>query len=265
MKDIKSLLNKIAVEEKTIEKIAIFLKTKRGKILVSKLYTSSLKDLCNRYNCPKFIRLYTNDRKNMNLINHVIKREKIIVDRPKIVPLNVTVKKHPIRLTDEERRKIDSLRPKKAMGKAERLHAYEEDKMAQYKALHPAPTEWQLRQDLFPQEMIDGYNKLVEAHREYVRNFLVSAYYKLPIFGRYRLANGKFVTRPITEIKDIKGGGHHINSLSKEHPLIKKVQMIANEYYNKDNTLVCVQVKGHTKVGRLIIPHKIMPSKASAA
>ena len=265
MKDIKSILKKIDVEEKTIEKIAIFLKTKRGLKFVSKLYTSPLKDLCNRYNCPKFVRLYNNDAKNMNLIKHVIKRENIEIPKTKVVSLNITVKKYPVRLTKAEMRKIDSLRPKKTMGQAERFHAYEEDKMAKYVALHPAPTDWQLKQDLFPQEMIDGYNRLLEAHREYVRDFIVSAYHRLSIIGRYKIADGKFVNRPLTSIKDINGGGHHINSISKEHPLLKKAQAIADEHYKQDNNLVCIQIKGHTSVGRLLTPHKIMPSIASAA
>lgn len=258
MKDIKSLLNKIDVEEKTIKKIAIFLKTKRGQQFVSKLHTSTLKDLSRRYELPKFIRLYNNDTKNMNMILHVIRKEGITIKR--YIPVYTeppTTKKLPVNLTKKEIKQIDAHRPKKTLGVAAQLHMYEEAKMAKYIKRNPAPTERELKEDLFPMELKKAYEDKLELHRIYVRRFLVSAHYRLSIFGRFKIAEGKYERRFLMYIKDVDLGGHNINGIPKTHRLIQKVQHIADEYYKKDSNLICVVVKNFSNtLGRIIIPHK---------
>lgn len=179
MKDIKSLLNKLDVEEKTLEKIGVFLKTKRGQMFVSKLHNMSLKELCQRYDAPKFIRLYNNDIKNKNLILAAIK--KFNVNIPVYKPIKQYVPKrmkHSVFLTKEEIRKIDARRPSIKMGFAARMHAIEEYKMNKFIAKHPAPTERELAEDLFPEELKAGYENMLYIHREYVRNSLCKKYAK---------------------------------------------------------------------------------------
>ena len=257
MKDIKYLLNKIDVEQEAIKKITIFIKTKRGLQFVKKLHTSTLRDLCKRYETPKVVCLYKNNTKNINLIEHVIKKEGIVIptkNRAKIV--HIKMAKYPIYLTKKETKDIDAHRPRKTLGFAARMHAYEEAKIAKFIKLHPAPTERELKQDLFPEELKAGYNIILNAKREKIRKFVTSTYYKLPIYGRFKVAEGKFVNKKIAEIKDIDGGGHHINGISKEHNLIKKAQKIVDDYYKLDNNIVCIIIKGHTKQGRMLIPHK---------
>lgn len=177
MKDIKSLLNKIEVEEKTIEKIGIFLKTKRGQTFVSKLYTMPLKDLCKRYQVPKFIRLYNNDTKNRNLIISAIKKYNVSIPVYKPIQLNAPTRvKCPVFLTKDEIGKIDARRPSKKLGFAAKLHAYEEHMMSKFIAKHPAPTEKELAEDLFPEELKAGYDNMIYIHREHVRNVLCERY-----------------------------------------------------------------------------------------
>ena len=267
MKDLNSLLNRLQIEKDAIEKIARFLKTKRGIQFVTKLNTIPLKELCTNLKAPKVLRLYKSDTKNKNLILATIKKYDISIPKTSHSPTgNYTPgKKCQIYLTKEELRKINSLRPRKTLGRAELMHAYEEAKMAKYIRKNPAPTETELKQDLFPKELQEAYDNKIEKHREQVRNFIVSAYYKVPIIGRFKISNGKYVKRVIAEIKDIEGGAHHINEISKHHPLIRKAQQIVDEYYKQDDSLVCIIIKGHNRrLGRILIPHKIMLSTASA-
>ena len=256
MKDIKSCLEKIERTETAVENIGKFLKTKKGQQFVSKLHTASIRELRDRYKAPRFLRIFDDDRKNKNLILAAINKYNISI--PKYTPITttkVTITKTSIRLTKKELREIDAQRPRRT-GRAALMHSYEEHKMAKFIAVHPIPTETDLKQDLFPEELKKAHDELLEKHREYVRKFIVSTYYKLPIIGRYKIADGVFVNRPIMEIKDICMGGHNINGIPKTHPLLKKVQKIVDECYSKDNSLVCIIIRGHSKQGRIMIPTK---------
>lgn len=177
MKDIKSLLNKIEVEEKTVEKIGTFLKTKKGQTVVSKLYIMSLKELCDRYDAPKFLRLYKNDRKDKNLIKAAIKKYKVNIPvyKPLIQEKTIRVK-CPVRLTRKELREIDARRPKK-LGFAARMHAYEEHKLKKFE--NNLPTKEAVKQDIFSKELEAQINTQLYIRREYIRNFLSRVYYKV--------------------------------------------------------------------------------------
>lgn len=249
MKDIKSLLHKIDVQEKNIEKIAVFLKTKRGRSFVSKLHTSSLKDLCERYQAPHYIRMFKNDTKNMNVIQHVIKKNNIKVVHTYTEPHKITIAKYPVYLTKKELKKINSRQPKKTLGFAEQLHMLEEERMNAFIANNPAP---EYKEDLFPEELANAYNNMVDTARYKIRQQIVSARYKLSIVGRYKTSNG-FVEKPLKSIRDIDGGGHHINDISDKHPLIRLAKKITAKTYKNDNSLVCTIIKGHGKQGRIII------------
>lgn len=181
MKDIKSVLNKLEREEKTIEKIAKFLKTKRGQQFVSNIHTASLSELCKRFDAPKFMRIYNSDKKNKNLIMATISKYNINIPVYKPVILEpVKHVKYQIRLTKEEIRKIDSHRPKKKLGFAERMHAYEEHMMNKFITKHPAPTEKELAEDLFPDELKAGYENMLYIRREHIRNILCERYCNIP-------------------------------------------------------------------------------------
>ena len=267
MKTIKECLLHIEREEKTIDKIARFLKTKKGQILVNKLNTASLKELSDRYKLPKFIRFYKNDRKDKNIIKAVIKKYEICMTVPiRVEPVKTEYKRVPLYLTKEERCKIIALKPSGKLDKNTKIEAYAAYKLAKYIRLHPAPTESQLNQDLFPNELIAGYNQHIEYQKQHIHNFVTSMYNKIPVYGRFKIKEGVYEKRLIAEIKDVDMGGHNINNIPKTHKLLKKAQQIVDDYYNKDSSLVCIVIKGHNpNLGRILIPHKIMLSKASAA
>lgn len=179
MKDIKSLLNKINRETETIEKIAKFLKTKKGQKFVSNIHFYPLKDLCKMYQAPKYVRLYTSDVRNRNLIFAAIKQYNVSI--PVYTPIKLGSAprvKHQVYLTKDELRKIDAHRPKKKMGFAAQMHAYEEYMMEKFIKTHPAPTEKELAEDLFPDELMAGYKNMLYIRREYVRDVLCQKYCK---------------------------------------------------------------------------------------
>jgi len=181
MKDIKSILNKLELEEKNIEKIGIFLKTKRGQQFVSNIHTASLSELCKRFGAPKFIRFYKNDRKDKNIIFAAIKKYNVNIPTYKPINLEPPVRvKCKIRLTKEELHKINSRHPTGKLGFAERMHAYEEHMMNKFIAKHPAPTEKELAEDLFPEELKAGYENMLYIRREHVRNILSERYCNTP-------------------------------------------------------------------------------------
>ena len=254
---IKECLQSIEKQDKIIEKLAKFLTTKRGQTFVSKLHTAPFRELCKRYDVPKFVTTYKNrDRWNMNLIKAAIRKYEIDIPKETYSAqyTNEWVRT-PVYLDKKELRKITDKYHRK-MGFAALMHAYEEHKMEKFKAKHPAPTAKQLMEDLFPNELINAYENMIDTARYKIRQQVVSARCKLSLTGRYKISDGKYVTRPITKIKDIDGGGHRINHLSKEHALIRKVQDIADTVYKEDNSLVYVRIQGHYQQGRLILPKK---------
>lgn len=177
MKTIKEALNKIEIQEKTIEKIGAFLKTKRGQTFVTKLNTASLKELCKRYSAPKFIMLYGNDKKDKNLIKAAIKQYNVAIPEYKPISIGFIKRtKTPIRLTVKEMKKMNATRPKK-MGFAALMHALEEHKVNKFRAT----CDWifkdsSVRGDLFSDEMLAQQNTQLSLYREYTRNFLAKAY-----------------------------------------------------------------------------------------
>ena len=179
MKTITEHLNKIKIQDETIEKMGVFLKTKRGQQFVTKLNTASLKELCARYQAPKFMMLCNNDRKDKNLIRAAIKKYNVPVPEyaPScMIPRSLNKTKVPVRLTPEEIKKMNATRPKK-MGFAALMHALEEHKVEKFKTRCP----WlfrddKIRGDLFSDEMYAQQKTQLYLYREYTRNFLAKAY-----------------------------------------------------------------------------------------
>lgn len=189
-KSITENLNKIELIENTVEKIGKFLKTKRGTSFVSKLHTAPFRELCRRYNVPKFMLLYSNDTINLNLVKAAIKKYDIqLPTRTKTTRLEAPKQpKTAIKLTAEEHKTYNKAHSPSKMGFAALMHAYEEHKMKKFEKLHPAPTERELKEDLFPEELLRAWDTMMTIHREYVRNMLCDTYYNkgLPIFCKNR-------------------------------------------------------------------------------
>ena len=177
-KSITTALNKIELVENTVEKIGKFIRTKRGSSFVNSLHTAPFRELCRRYNVPKFILLFNNDTRNLNLVEAAInKYGALLPDPPKIVRLEVPKQpKTAIKLTVKESKAYNKAHSPRKMGFAALMHAYEEHKMKKFENRHPAPTEKELAEDLFPDELKAGWKTMMNIHREHVRNLLCKIY-----------------------------------------------------------------------------------------
>ena len=254
MKDIKSLLNKIKKEEKIIEKIAIFLKTKRGQGFVSKLYTQPFVQLCRIYNAPKFIQLYSNSTYNRNLVLAAIKKYNIsIPSYTNTIVYTNTWSKTPVRLTKKEAKEMNARRPKK-LGFAARMHAYEEHKLKKFENKH-IPTERDLKQDLFSEELKSQINTQLYIHREYVRNFLSRVYCKTEKrepFYRLFMVYENTVTNGIYEKEgDPYIVGYPFCKCNEQTPM-DTLKNILRERAKTVRDKTCLELKLYNKYGILL-------------
>lgn len=258
MRTITELLHKIEVQEKTVEKIGIFLKTKKGQMFVSKLYTMSLKELCDRYNAPRFLRLYKSDRKNKNLIKAAIKKYQVNIPvyKPLIQEKTIRVK-CPVRLTRKELREIDARRPKK-LGFAARMHAYEEHKLKKFE--NNLPTKEAVKQDIFSKELEAQINTQLYIRREYIRNFLSRVYYKVnkreSFYRLFMVYENKVIPGKIYE----KEGDPYVVGYPfancNEKTSIETLKNILRQRAKTIRDKECVELKLYTKYGILLASSK---------
>ena len=140
----------------------------------------------------------------------------------------------------------------KNLGKAAKMEAYVQDKLKKWEKKHPKPCP---DDDLFKDEMIPAWNAEREQALIHFRDFVVSMFDKLPLSGRFKQSDSKFVEKPVAEIKDINGDGHRVNELDKNSKLLKKAQEITNKTHAKHANLVSTNLKDHKrKKGRVLLP-----------
>ena len=141
----------------------------------------------------------------------------------------------------------------KNLGKAAKMKAYEDEKIKKWERKHPKPCP---DDDLFKDEMIPAWNHEREQAIERIRDFVVSMFDKLPLTGRYKEGENKFIEKPVAELKDKDGEGHKINDLDpKKSKLLNKAQKATNKEKAKNAKLVATNLKDHKrKKGRVILP-----------
>lgn len=140
----------------------------------------------------------------------------------------------------------------KNIGKAAKMEAYAQDKLKKWEKKHPKPCP---DDDLFKDEMIPAWEAEKEQALIHFRDFVVSMFDKLPLSGRFKQSDSKFVEKPVAEIKDINGDGHRVNELDKNSKLLKKAQEITDKTHAKHANLVSTNLKDHKrKKGRILLP-----------
>lgn len=249
---IKDKLNKIEKIEKIVEKISKFITTKRGIMFVKKLHTAPLEELCRRYNTPKFILCYNNSTKNYNLIKAAIKNAGLqLPTEEKIMPLKaLKCLKTALCMTSKELKSYNKAHSPRKMGFAALMHAYEEHKMQKFEKKYPAPTEKELAEDLFPEELKRAWSTMMEIHREYVRTMLSNTYYKkFPPF--YQTRDDYFKLYVVYSKHEIEGDPYVVGypfTNTKEwnqHTSIDKVKeklQIKANYYCADSNAIGLRV-----------------------
>lgn len=140
----------------------------------------------------------------------------------------------------------------KNLSKADKMKAYEEDKMKKWERKHPKPCP---ADDLFKDEFIPIWEKEREEASKRIRDFVVSMFDKLPLTGRYKEGDNKFTEKPVAELKDKTGEGHRVNELDSKSKLLDKAQKVTNEEKRKNAKLVATNLKDHKRQkGRVILP-----------
>lgn len=146
--------------------------------------------------------------------------------------------------------------PKK-MNRVEYMEKLVQHKMKKWARAHPCPTNM-FEEDV--KQWKDNYS-LAE---ERMRDFVISAYTKLPLMARFEVAEGKYTTDysiKVGELKDkhheLIGGITPIQLDPKKSPLMKKAKQITNSIHAKHANLVAVNLLDHKhKKGCLILPDK---------
>ena len=141
----------------------------------------------------------------------------------------------------------------KNLGKAAKMEAYTQHKLKKWEKKHPKPCP---SDDLFKDEYIPLWEKEHEDALIRIRDFVVSMFDKLPLSGRFKHADDKYVEEHIADIKVINGEGHKVNELNpKKSKLLKKAQKITDETKAKRVNLIATNLKDHVrKKGRMILP-----------
>jgi len=124
-----------------------------------------------------------------------------------------------------------------------------EHKLKKWEKKNPKPN-----QDLF--ESVEEWEQKRFVAEQRFRDFVVSAYDKLLLTGRFKTNESKFNEEKVAEIKDINGEGHNVNQLDpKKSKLIKKAQKITDETKAKRPNLVATNLRDHKQhKGRIILP-----------
>ena len=141
----------------------------------------------------------------------------------------------------------------KNLGVAAKMEAYTQDNIKKWERKHPKPCE---TDDLFKEEFIPMWEWEREEAVIRIRDVVVSMFDKLPLTGRYKESDSKFVEKPVTELKDKTGEGHKLNELDPaKSKLLDKAQKATDKEKAKDAKLVATNLKDHKrKKGRIILP-----------
>lgn len=258
---IKDKLNKIEFVENTVEKIGKFIRTKRGISFVNALHTAPFRELCRRFNAPKFMLSFDSDTVNLNLVEAAVNKQGTIIHRKTRKPVSEPINsiKTDIRLTNEELKKYNKANHPRKMGFAALMHAYEEHKMAKFEKKHPAPTERELAEDLFPEELKAGWRTMMNIHREYVRNMLCKIYAKTEKKERdYRVFKVLSITKdPATGqehkpvVSEVELDRPFLGSLStSKKDIALRLKALAHDVREGDSN--CIRVKLYKKTGEYI-------------
>jgi hypothetical protein len=173
--------------------------------------------------------------------------KKVTHEKPKIIKCKTN-------LSNKELKEILARNKPKKFGFAAQMHAYEEHKMNKFKNKNPGPTERDLAQDLFPEELSMTYNTQLWLHREYVRNLLCRIYanketrehyYRLFLVYKDKVLHEK-EGDPIVVGYPFAGCTQYTNIEKIKNILRQRAKTIAQNDKN------CIEVKLYNKYGKLL-------------
>lgn len=143
-------------------------------------------------------------------------------------------------------------------GRAWYMEQIVQHKLAKWEKKNPRPIkEDQNPPDIFEKDFMIPWKAKREQALERIRDFVVSIYDKLPLSGRFKETDNKYIEEKVADIKDVNMEGHCINDLNPDKSkLLKIAQKKTNETKAKRHNLVCTKLKDHKRQkGRIILPN----------
>lgn len=178
---IQKNLKKVEINTQIVNKFTNFCKTKRAEQLVIDVERLGMYDLLKKYDLWYLKKIRPNNSQSSirAFIRYQLRKNNIFRDYTRInngvfTPRKDINFKLPWNLTKNELGTIWKNRSIK-LGYAERLHMLEEHKIDKWERKHK-PTFEELKQDLFPRTLIQGFLDLRDKKREMIREDLSAIY-----------------------------------------------------------------------------------------
>lgn len=178
IKNMNNKINKIYQFDTITKKFDNFCKTKRAKSLVKDIDKLSINTLYAKYFLSYLSKLGS-ESTIRSFIRHKLRKHNIVnythIVRNKFIPYVDRVRHFPWGLSKEERKKIEASKTKTTLTFTERLDRLCKYKLEKWENKHK-PTFKQLKNDLFPRMMIQGFLDLKDRKEEMIREKIASMY-----------------------------------------------------------------------------------------
>ena len=265
---IKKSLDKVGLNTQIVNKFDKFCTTERAEYLVRDINRLGMHDLLNKYGLQYLkklrplgsesairqfirIRLYTQG------VNHNYTH----INNGKFIPRRDINFKLPWNLTKDEIKAIWKNR-RTTLQYAERLHMLEEHKINKWENKH-RPTFEELKQDLFPRTLIQGFLDLRDKKREIIREDLSAMYppeKSCNVTVRFYSDNGTVINEKLFghlyDPKNIMNSHPSFYTVQKKDKVIKnaseKLKEQAIRTYGDDFICLKVFCRGTNSVGMWI-------------
>lgn len=245
-----------AYNQKEYSYFCNFLETEKSKNFVRDVDRLQMKDLLRKYSLHYMKKMYRTDYKLRELMRSTI-RSKNIVDYTGLDTSNTKVcikrTKVPIYMKDafSETRMHDVMKKnysRRKTGQAFLLHGYELQKIAKWERKHPRPTERELRQDLFPDLLLVGWNTRKHIALEHIRDMLCEKYCnhksKTPYWKLYGVFKNDTALYEAQIDKLISS--YIFDRMDKDESgevIIKHMQNVLKKQRSADSTNKCLSLK----------------------
>lgn len=261
-------LKKVDINTQIVKKFDKFCTTERAESLVKDVDRLGIYDLLNKYGLryleklrpigsASAIRQFIRTRLYTQGVNHNYTH----INNGKFIPRRDINFKLPWNLTKDEIKAIWKNR-RITLQYAERLHMLEEHKIDKWEAKHK-PTFEELKQDLFPRTLIQGFLDLRDKKREIIREDLSAMYppeKSCNVTVRFYSDNGTVINEKLFghlyDPKNIMNSHPSFYTVQKKDKVIKntseKLKEQAVRTYGDDFICLKVFCRGTNRVGMWI-------------
>lgn len=291
-KNLKKESKQTIKSDKAKMKLFKFIKTSSGQLFVNELRRIPIRMLCPKYHLD-YVLIWKNDSKVYDLIDEVVKRAKVAPEiktfpdnygtwewndsNSKPIPKNLTSKPtYEVYYEWNTYRDKDTSLPtykhwkltrklpseigifdkkniiKKLMDRTEFIRRLTEHKMAKWYALHPKPDS---RADLFPEMLDQAWSARELEARSHILAFNTLKYDKnaLPVIGRFKADEDKYIERPIGYVLDPHHNADNMND-SEDNCVIKDARELFTTFRKNNPSIICARIQNRDKtLGQILV------------